>query len=62
MFIGVYVGRAFYFVNDLLEFDRVSIGVADLSWICERYVFETVDFTETPEHGVSILATSLYLE
>lgn len=49
-------------VNNLLNFHGVTISVLKFSWVSKGNVFETVNLTEAPEHGVSILARTLDLE
>jgi hypothetical protein len=52
----------FNFVNDLLNFNRVALGLVDLLRISEGDVLKTMDFTEAPEHRISILTAALNLE
>lgn len=63
MLIGINGKRlALETVNDLLDLNRVSIGVLDLLGVGEGDVLETVNFTEAPEHGINILTSALDLE
>ena len=49
-------------VNNLLNFHGVAVSFLKLSWVSKGDVFETVNLTEAPEHGVSILTRTLDLE
>ena len=49
-------------VNNLLNFHGVAVSFLKLSWVSKGDVFEAVNLTEAPEHGLSILARTLDLE
>jgi hypothetical protein len=55
-------GRALNAIDYLLDLDWVALSIIDLLGVGEGKVFETVDLTEAPEHGVSIFAATLDLE
>lgn len=63
MLIRVDRGRvALKTVNDLLNLNRVSISGLNLLRVSESDILKTVNFTEGPEHGITILASALDLE
>ena len=62
-FVGVNLDLwTLHFVNQLLDFYWISVSLLDLFRIAEGNIFKTVDLSETPEHIVSVLASSLNLE
>lgn len=55
-------GRAIKAVNNLLNFDRVTVSTLNLRGVGEGDVLETMDLTKAPEHGITILTGTLDLE
>jgi hypothetical protein len=55
-------GRSVITVDNLLDFDGVSISFLNFGGVSKGDVFKAVNLTEAPEHGVTILASSLDLE
>ena len=63
MFEGVYLDvRSVDFVHNLLDGNWISMGSFDFFGVCKGNIFEAMDFTKTPEHGVMILTCLLYSE
>jgi len=53
---------AFVAIYDLLDLYWISICLLDFLRISECNIFKTMNFTERPEHGISIFTRALDLE